>query len=76
MDVSRRTCAIDSGAMVVHTTCADRLWAPNSSVGPRWTATCFVPRLGIIVPNSFLLLVVRPGAPSSVLAPSSDALCS
>ena len=29
-----------------------------------------------IVPSSFLLLVVRPGAPSSVLAPSSDALCS
>ena len=25
------------------------------------------------VSNSFLLLVVRPGAPSSVLAPSSDA---
>ena len=24
---------------------------------------------------AFLLLVVRPGAPSSVLAPSSDALC-
>ena len=24
-------------------------------------------------PSSFLLLVVRPGAPSSVLAPSSDA---
>ena len=28
------------------------------------------------VPSSFLLLVARPGAPSSVLAPSSDALCS
>ena len=27
-------------------------------------------------PSSFVLLVVRPGAPSSVLAPSSDALCS
>ena len=26
------------------------------------------------VPSSFLLLVVRPGAPSRVLAPSSDAL--
>ena len=26
------------------------------------------------VPSSFLLLVIRPGAPSSVLAPSSDAL--
>ena len=26
--------------------------------------------------SSSLLLVVRPGAPSSVLAPSSDALCS
>ena len=27
-------------------------------------------------PSSFLLLVVRPGALSSVLAPTSDALCS
>ena len=27
-----------------------------------------------LAPSSFLLLVVRPGAPSSVLAPSSDAL--
>ena len=27
------------------------------------------------VTSSFLLLVVRPGATSSVLAPSSDALC-
>ena len=27
------------------------------------------------VTSSFLLLVVWPGAPSSVLAPSSDALC-
>ena len=27
----------------------------------------------LLVPNSFLLLVVRPGAPSSALAPSSDA---
>ena len=26
------------------------------------------------VPSSFLFLVVRPGAPSSVLAPSSDAM--
>ena len=25
--------------------------------------------------SSFLFLIVRPGAPSSVLAPSSDALC-
>ena len=29
-----------------------------------------------VVSNGFLLLVVRPGAPSSVLVPSSDALCS
>ena len=29
-----------------------------------------------IATSSFLLLVVSPGAPSSVLAPSSDALCS
>ena len=28
---------------------------------------------GVLVPSNFLLLVVRPGAPSSVLAPSSDA---
>ena len=28
------------------------------------------------VPSSFLFLGVRPGAPSSILAPSSDALCS
>ena len=28
------------------------------------------------VPTSFLLLVERPGDPGSVLAPSSDALCS
>ena len=28
-----------------------------------------------LVSNSFLFLVVRPGTPSSVLAPSSDALC-
>ena len=28
-----------------------------------------------LVPSSFLFLVVGPGAPSSVLAPSSDALC-
>ena len=27
-------------------------------------------------PGSFLFLVVRPGAPTSVLAPSTDALCS
>ena len=30
----------------------------------------------LFVPSSFLFLVVRPGAPSSVLVPSSDALCS
>ena len=29
-----------------------------------------------LVPSSYLFLVVRPGAPSSVLAPSSDARCS
>ena len=27
-------------------------------------------------PSSYLFLVVRPGAPSGVVAPSSDALCS
>ena len=30
----------------------------------------------ILVSNCFLFLVARPGAPSSVLAPSSDSLCS
>ena len=30
----------------------------------------------LLVPSVFLVLVVRPGAPSSVLAPSSDAPCS
>ena len=29
----------------------------------------------VLVTSSFLLLVLRPGAPSSILAPSSDALC-
>ena len=29
----------------------------------------------IPISNSFLFLVVWPGAPSSILAPSSDALC-
>ena len=29
----------------------------------------------LLATNSFLFLVVRPGAPSSVLAPSSDAFC-
>ena len=32
------------------------------------------PSCDALVPSSFLLLVVRPGAPSSVLAPSSGAL--
>ena len=31
--------------------------------------------LASYVPSSFLLLVARPGATGSVLAPSSDALC-
>ena len=30
----------------------------------------------VLAPSSFLFLVVVPGATSSVLAPSSDALCS
>ena len=34
-----------------------------------------VTRSDALVSNSFLLLVIRPGAPSSVLAPSSDAWC-
>ena len=32
-------------------------------------------KIRCLVTSSFLLLVVRPGAPGSVLAPSSDALC-
>ena len=36
----------------------------------------FAPSSNALVTSSFLLLVVRPGAPSSVRAPSSDALCS
>ena len=44
-------------------------------------STCRIHRMTLLVampfaPSSFLLLVVGPGAPSSVLAPSSDALCS
>ena len=37
----------------------------------------FLARLQVelLVPSSYLLLVVRPGAPSSILAPSSNALC-
>ena len=35
-----------------------------------------MPKLGKLLLVAFLFLVVRPGAPSSVLAPSSDALCS
>ena len=38
---------------------------------PAWQ----VPPLVASVTSSFLFLVVWPGAPSSVLAPSSDALC-
>ena len=40
------------------------------------TSKALVTRSDALVPNSFLFLVVRPRAPSSVLAPSSDALCS
>ena len=38
-------------------------------------AGILVPSSDALVPNSFLFLVVSPGATSSVLAPSSDALC-
>ena len=38
------------------------------------TNKALVTRSDALVPSSFLFLVVRPGAPSSVLAPSSDAL--
>ena len=37
------------------------------------TSKALVTRSDALVTSSFLLLVVRPGAPSSVLAPSSDA---
>ena len=48
-------------------------WNPkhSTSAAPRLEPTHW-PK---IVPSSYLLLVVRPGAPSSVLAPSSDAPC-
>ena len=36
----------------------------------------FAPSSDARVTSSFLLLVAVPGAPSSVLAPSSDAFCS
>ena len=40
---------------------------------------CSEPRpkqsIAFVLSSSFLFLIVRPGAPSSVLAPSSDALC-
>ena len=36
---------------------------------------CELSNYMLLVASSYLLLVVRPGAPSSVLAPSSDALC-
>ena len=36
----------------------------------------FAPSSDALVPSSFLFLVVRPGAPSGVLAPSSDAIAS
>ena len=39
-----------------------------------WTVLCPVRSFLLLVAS--LLLVVRPGAPSCVLAPSSDALCS
>ena len=47
------------------------------SVAPSGTCSCSsdAPSSDALAPSSFLLLVlVRPGAPSSVLAPSSDAL--
>ena len=45
------------------------------AVAHAWSGTTrkIVTSAGQHVPSSFLLLVVRPGAPSSVLAPSSDA---
>ena len=46
-------------------------------VWPGATSSVLAPFVAMpFVTSSFLLLVVRPGgAPSSVLAPSSDALC-
>ena len=52
------------------------LGAETSGRGDGMFGVKLLPKLASMVPNSFLLLVVRPGAPSSVLAPSSDALCS
>ena len=43
-------------------------------VGGRQGQSVLAPSSDALVTSSFLLLVVRPGAPSSVLAPSSDAL--
>ena len=50
----------------------------QSSHTPGHHASCERKKLGNLVPSSErrnLLLVVWPGAPGSVLAPSSDALC-
>ena len=45
-----------------------RCWERSSNNGLQ-------PNSDALVPSSFLLLIVRPGATSSILAPSSDALC-
>ena len=56
-------------------------WQPQRRRG--WSLCRFAPQSVLApfvamprAPSSFLLLVVMPGVPSSVLAPSSDALCS
>ena len=46
----------------------DGIGLRSARMGKREPKTPFVTR-------SFLLLVARPGAPNSVLAPSSEALC-
>ena len=53
---------------------------PNSVLAPSsffvTTSKALVTRSDALVTSSFLLLVAMPGAPSSVLAPSSGSLCS
>ena len=42
-------------------------WGSAPASAPRWPSKLFVTRSDALVPNSFLLLLVRPGAPSSFL---------
>ena len=60
--------AIESGAL--NSARAMSLGRQRSSSGEASVVVAF------FATSSFLFLVARPGAPSSVLAPSSEALCS